>query len=438
MKKLLSTTAMFAIALSAMAQSGTNSPYSQFGYGKLSEQSQGFNRGMNGVGLAFREHNQVNYLNPASYSAIDSLTFIFDVGMSLQMTNFKENGKSKNANNADFEYAVGSFRLVKNVGMSCGILPFTNVGYSFSASSTVPGYSMAPSASTGTTYTQNYSGNGGLRQFFIGAGWQTPLKGLSVGMNASYLWGTVSNYITNTYSDNNVKSLAKQYSISARSYKLDFGVQYSHWLNSKDIATVGVTLTPGHSLNADPECLVITSNSQSAVNDTTKLAATDGCSLPTQLGIGFSYKHANQWLVGLDYTLQTWSSVKFPVYGETNGTTTYTSQTDVFSNRHKINMGGEYCRNENGRNLGDKIHYRFGMGYTTPYLRPNGNEGPKEFSVSAGVGIPIINSWNNRSMLNIGFQWQNMSGNNLLTENTFLINIGMTFNERWFAKWRFE
>ena len=90
--------------LNIMAQSGTNSPYSQFGLGLLAEQTSGFNRGMNGLGLGFREHNQINYINPASYSAIDSLSFIFDVGITGQVTNFNENGKKRNANNADIEY----------------------------------------------------------------------------------------------------------------------------------------------------------------------------------------------------------------------------------------------------------------------------------------------------------------------------------------------
>lgn len=438
MKKTIFTAALFAISLNVMAQSGTNSPYSQFGYGKLSEQSQGFNRGMNGVGLAFREHNQVNYLNPASYSAIDSITFIFDIGMSLQMTNFKENGKSKNANNADFEYAVGSFRLVKNIGMSFGFIPYSNVGYNFSSSTNVPNYSVTPGADNTTTNTLNYSGSGGLHQFFIGAGWKTPLKGLSIGANINYLWGDVANYVTSTYSDTYVKSLAKQYTTTVRSYKLDLGLQYSHQLANKDIATIGLTLSPGHSLSATPECLLLASNSQSAVNDTTRLTADGGCGIPTQFGLGVSYRHATQWLIGLDYTLQKWSSTKFPVYGELGDRTDYTTQTNVFTDRHRINVGGEYCRNENSRDFSDRLRYRFGMGYTSSYLKVNGSDGPKEFSVSAGVGIPIMNSYNNRSILNVSFQWQNLTGKGLLTENTFLINIGMTFNERWFAKWKFD
>ena len=136
MKKLLYIIIIaLALPVGMVAQSGTNSPYSQYGYGKISDQSTGLSRGMNGVGLAFRERNLVNYMNPASYSGVDSLTFIFDVAMSLQSTNFRENGKSKNANNGDFEYAVASFRVMRHLGMSFGILPYTNIGYNYNMAS---------------------------------------------------------------------------------------------------------------------------------------------------------------------------------------------------------------------------------------------------------------------------------------------------------------
>ena len=104
MKKQLTVIALAMLATTGWAQSGTNSPYSQYGLGILSDQSTGFNRSMNGLALGFREHNQVTPANPASYSAIDSLSFIFDAGISLQQTNFKEGGRKLNANNADFEY----------------------------------------------------------------------------------------------------------------------------------------------------------------------------------------------------------------------------------------------------------------------------------------------------------------------------------------------
>ena len=62
----------------------------------------------------------------------------------------------------------------------------------------------------------------------------------------------------------------------------------------------------------------------------------------------------------------------------------------------------------------------------------------KELSVSAGFGIPIMNGYNNRSMLHSSGQWSNLDASGLIKENTFRINIGFTFNEKWFAKFKVD
>ena len=85
------------------------------------------------------------------------------------------------------------------------------------------------------------------------------------------------------------------------------------------------------------------------------------------------------------------------------------------------------------------MRYRIGASYTTPYLKINGKDGPKEISVSAGLGIPIINAHNNRSFLNVSAQWVSQQASaNMIDVNSFRINIGITFNERWFQKWKVE
>ena len=250
MRKFYIAILLVACSATVMAQSGTKSPYSQFGLGVLADQSTGFNRGMNGIGYAMREHNQIDYLNPAAYSAIDSLSFIFDAGVGLQRNTFEEKGKKQSGNRATFDYAVAAFRVAKGLGVSYGLLPYTNVGYSYSSTSNVNKGTYEDGSNP--TYTNSYSGDGGLHQVFVGAGWE-PFRGLSVGFNASYLWGGYNRYVINSYSETYVNTLSRVYKASVHSYKLDFGLQYEARVSRKDRFTLGLVYSLGHKLGADAE-----------------------------------------------------------------------------------------------------------------------------------------------------------------------------------------
>lgn len=434
MKKLIIAALMVTFSMASMAQSGTNSPYSQYGLGVLSDQTSGFNRGMNGLGYGFHEHNQVNFLNPASYASVDSLSFIFDAGISGQVTNFSEKGVKMNANNANIEYVVAGFKLHKRLGVSFGVLPFTNVGYDYSSSANVGATS---DDNTATVYSNTYSGSGGLHQVYLGFGWM-PFKGFAVGVNGGYLWGSYSRSVVNSYSDSYINTLSKYYSATVNSYKLDFGLQYTARLSKKDNVTIGLTYSLGHGIGGDPECKVISQNAQTAVSDTAVYKSDKGLDIPAVYGAGFVWSHDNRWKVGADYTLQKWSSVSFPQYSVVNNVPQYGVSSTAFSDRHKVTVGGEFCPNETGRKFFQRIHYRIGASYATSYLKIGGMDGPKEYSVSAGFGIPVVNTYNNRSLLNISAQWVRQDTKMFITENSFRINIGLTFNERWFAKWKME
>lgn len=434
-KNIIILSALAALAAGkATAQSGTNSPYSGYGLGKIADQSIGRSRGMNGVGVAFRESGHVNYLNPASYSAIDSLTFIFDIGMSLQNTNFKENGKSRNAKNGDFEYAVGSFRALRHLGMAFGLMPYTNVGYNYTQTQTIEGYVQAPSAEANTTLTNSFSGSGGLHQLFVGAGWE-PVRGLSVGVNMNYLFGSINNTATSTPSDAYSRVFTKNYSTEVNSIRLDFGASYTMQMKNNNRVTMALTYSPGYKLGADSYCDVITKNAQSGVIDTTVFVAEKAMAIPTQWAVGLAYGHGTKWNVGMDYTCQRWSKIAQVAY---RGDGTQVGSTDQYNDRHKIAVGAEYCKNSQSLKFADRMRYRIGMGYSSSYLKINGNDGPSEVSISAGLGVPIRNGYNSRSVVNVALQWSRASAKNLMTENTFLINIGLTFNEKWFEKWKFD
>lgn len=415
---------IFALTFAAaatFAQSGTNSPYSQYGLGILADQSQGFSRGMNGAGLGLRMGNAVNTLNPASYSSIDSLTMIFDMGISAHRTNFKEGQVKVNAQNSNFDYIVGSFRLFPKFGVAFGLLPYTNMGYKY----TVPKYLD----NTNGTVTETYEGDGGLHKFLVGFGWQAT-KQLSVGANVSYLWGTLEHGMS-TSSTTYVNSIERSYSVKVTNYAVDLGVQWHQQLNKEDALTIGGTVGIGHKLGADPTCMVV--NASTA--DTTSYTVANGLSIPMTYAVGAAWTKGRKWVVDADFSFENWGSLDFPAL-DSDGK--YALRNGLLKNRYLVRAGADYVPNVMDRRFLNRVHYRFGAGYSTPYYNINGKNGPSEFSVSAGFGIPLQNSYNNRSFLNVSAQFVHTSAKDMIRENTFRLNVGLTFNERWFAKWKID
>lgn len=412
--------------MAAFAQSGTNSPYSQYGLGVLSDQSQGFNRGMDGLAQGLHDSKQVNFQNPASYASMDSLTFLFDVGLALQITNFTEGNRKLNANNGGIEYAVAGFRAAKNLGMSFGILPFTNIGYNYSTTAKV-------SEGSETEYTTTNTGSGGLRQLYYGIGW-SPIKNLAVGANIGYLFGTTNRSIINSFTDAYANTVSRYFIVDVASYRLDVGAQYTLKVGKQDKVTLGATFTPGHIIPGEVKMLDISSNSQTAMADTMTIQYDDVVFLPHMISGGLAWHHGSQLHIGADYTYQQWTMKQFPAF-EGN---TYKMSRNALRDRHKITVGGEFVNNVMSRRYLDRVHVRAGFSYATPYINIDTQKGPRELSASIGFGLPITNAWNNRSMLNISAQWSNRSADGFIKENTFRINLGITFNELWFMKWKLK
>ena len=136
-------------SLSLRAQStGTISSYSRFGLGVLHDQSNGLSKSMGGVGAGVRVGNRINSLNPASYSAIDSLSLILDVGMSGSFGKMDLGAKTVGVNSATLDYVHVGMHIAKRLGLAAGFMPYTSIGYKFYSPERVIGYnqnsSLAP------------------------------------------------------------------------------------------------------------------------------------------------------------------------------------------------------------------------------------------------------------------------------------------------------
>lgn len=412
--------------------SGSNSPYSRYGWGVLNDEAMGFNKGMGGVAIGMRDPNIINRQNPASYSEMDSLRFLFDIGVSLQNCWMREGDIKKNVHNSTLDYAAAAFRFGRGIGFSLGLRPLSTIGYDFSSTT-----EMEDITGLGDiTATSAYSGNGGLHELYGGVGWRV-FKPLSVGANVKYIWGDYDHSSSVTYSNTNIQTLKRSYTGRLNAMAFDFGLQYEQKLNKKDRIVVGLTYGQGQKINQKATFINQQSSTITGSSADTTIVK-NAFQLPTTFGVGLSWNHDYQWTVGLDYTYQAWQRCRFPELQERGNNTLYRVGWNSFQRRHRIAAGVEFVPNPRSMKVRDHICYRAGIAYSTPYAKVNGGQGPKSFTLSAGAAFPIVNRYTSHSVLNISAQWEHMKASSAgaLKEDYLRLCLGITFSARWFEQWK--
>src|SRR5574344_1893337 len=116
----------------AQAQNNTNSPYSRFGYGEIADNTSGKSKAMGGTFIGVRSNNCINAANPASYTGMDSLTFMFEFGAVAKQSRFSNTFGSMDTLSANIEYITLQFPIKRWLAASAGLLPYSFVGYNFS------------------------------------------------------------------------------------------------------------------------------------------------------------------------------------------------------------------------------------------------------------------------------------------------------------------
>ena len=421
------------LSSAAMAQTvGTLSSYSRFGLGLLCEQSPGWSRSMGGAGIGVRASGRINTANPASLSAIDSLSLIFDIGMSGSFGRMRQGTRQEGVNNASLDYVQAGMRIGRNMGLAVGYMPYTSIGYKYAS----PEEPVAYDAVTTLPITSSisYSGSGGLNQAFVSLGWKA-YGNVSVGASVGFLWGKYEHSLVPVFAEggsstSTYSSTVKSYEASLRTFKADLGVQYPFRLTRQDWLNLGATLGIGHRIAQDATLLLYSTR-----GDTTTYTAHSPFDLPYSIGYGASWQHKNTLLVAADARHELWSRCRVP----TETADGYVPVKGGYRNRTSLAVGAQYTPNPYGK-YWERVQYRAGINYATPYLQTDGAKGPGELRLGIGAGLPIQNRHSSRSVVNVGVQWlrRSASAAGMVKEDYLVINLGMVFNERWFMKYKIE
>lgn len=387
---------------------------------------------MGGVSIGSRSNTSINAVNPASYSAVDSMTFMFDLGSSALMSRFSDNSGKKNTFNANLEYITMQFPLSKGLGFSAGLLPYSFAGYDFSSNDTT--YLKYLDSGVGKQdtipFTRSFLGTGGFSQVYMGLSAKI-FNHLSLGINAYYMYGTINNYRDLTFaSTSGYTSTTQANTIKAANFRFRFGAQYFATFAKKHDVTLGVIYEPKIKLNGGFSQItsgVLNDTIDSDhPNETSYIAY--GFEIPSMYGIGLNYTYDKKLTIGIDYSLQDWKNAEF-FYDPA----TLTNKENL-NNRSKLAIGVEYQPNPKGRKFSDRIQYRGGFNMSDSYYNVQGITQPKNYGLSCGLGLPLYNkATNSISMLNATLEYGKL-GSTLLREDYLKLTLNVVFNEHWFFK----
>ncbi len=398
----------------AQAQSNTSTPYSRYGYGILDNQAIGASRALSGVGYALQSGKQINPKNPASYAAIDTLTFLFDVGVSVTSNRMTENSISERRAKWSFDYVALQIPLARWLAASAGMMPYSTVGYNYMGE-----------IENGSVRQE---GTGSINQVYLGLGAHI-FKGFTIGVNFKYLFGEIEN---NSVSASNIDATnATMFSniMDISDYRIEVGAQYKLNINEKNRLSIGAVFTPGKKLlgnNYISGGNYNTSSGNTTVFENDTLTMKNGYSLPDTYGAGICYVFDERLTVGADFSYQAWSRAKFD------------GKSDYFNDYLNIAIGAEFLPRIYSNNFMQSVRYRAGVNVGRSYARIKSKTSYNdlwEAGFTIGAGIPMKK---NKSIVNISFGYQNRrtTPTSLVTENEFKVSLGLTFNEMWFYKSR--
>ncbi|MDP2187045.1 MAG: hypothetical protein Q8J69_00045 [Sphingobacteriaceae bacterium] len=415
----------------ALAQAENyGSPYSRFGLGDRQPLSLAHHRAMGGITATTYDSASLNLGNAASLSDLKLTTIEF--GAIGNIANIATSTASQYRSNFNFGYLMFGFPVNKRWGTAIGFQPYSFTNYKL----------VSNVDSSFASWKEEYNGKGGLNQLSWSNGVNLG-KGFHLGVTATYLFGTINQerlfFFPNPDSLFlfNVRNSDK---LRINDVQLTFGLQYRKSLKLKPgqtqrksiafglVAELPSTLNATNSTVAERFTMVgNTIRVRDTVSNKSDIEGT--VQLPWALSAGFQYSIDNKLLMAIETKYTNWSD--FSQFG----------RPDSMQNSLQFAAGMQYTPKYNA--IGDgaawkTIRYRAGMRYNQGGLVLKGQQ-ISELGMTFGVGIPLKRPYA-MPYMNITGEIGQRGGvtNGLVRERYTRITLGLTLNDRWFIKRKYD
>ena len=421
------------VAGGAQAQGLGNSPYSRIGLGEYNANTGGVRQmSMGGTGLAAPNAVNVNELNPALLYYTSRTTF--EAGYVGQYKTVKNATASSRSGSGTLGYFALSVPLASRWAAAVGLKPLSAVDYESNILQAVAG-------EAGSQSLKQYKGTGGVSEAYFGQGVRIG-KGFTVGLTASYLFGTMDEITGTTVQIvNNTDPLVKAVDRQHTRYS-DFafraGAHYRQKVGKTLNLNAGGVYSFGHNLRGQQTNTQEREDAASGSLIGTVITVSDGRGstyVPGLAQLGVSLDNDKNWSLNLDVAQQQWS--KF---------SSFNTKGPALSNTMRVGLGGEISPDPGSvEHYFQRVTYRAGVSVAQLPYQPGGKM-LYDRSVSWGFAFPMPTaSALESTTLSLGFTYGQRGNTDVLSSGASNVQesyirgqLGVTLNNRWFIKRRLQ
>jgi len=400
-------------------QSNTSSPYSIGGLGELAFKGNAINRHMGGLDI-YSDSLHANLNNPASFGDLKLVTY--SLGLNYKSTQLSSNETNETIASASLDYFIVAIPT-KKFTFGFGILPATSVGYRLQ--------SVIQGDDINNIVNQN-EGSGGLNQTFFTVGFKV-FSFLNFGVSANYNFGKIKNESSRQEQNIDYGSFYNKTS-SLVGFNYRFATQLKIPLKDKIRLDAMAFYVPNNSLTSSNESVfftrsITTENLGDFENvdlEAFNLKETK-ISLGNQFSFGLGISKEKKWLIGGQYTVRN-SGVYVNNFISLDNIT--------YANGNRLSLGGFYLPDYSSfTSYWKRIVYRAGFRSEDTGVLFN-NQPLKQTGISFGVSLPMAGYSN----ANIGLEFgkRGNKNNGLIEESYWNLIIGLSLNDIWFIKRKFN
>ena len=422
-----------SIILVAQAQLTTTHPLSSYGIGEYNTGSNAISSALGFVNASMIDSGFVNFYNPSSYSRLSKGNTLLSMGIDSKFSMYSQGDLTENKIGSMVDHFSLGMKMNKMMGMSFGLKPYSKVGYEFSENIFTGIDSLR--------YT--YTGRGNLQDLYLGFAYspiQTQNTLLSVGFNASYLFGFVSNERQSELITGGSNQGGLSRNITRLSdFHYELGAHFQQNIGLRHKLLIGFIFDPAQRFNAtiDNELYTTLNVNSPELYDTISFTINNGAVEVLQsYEIGLKYQfflrdtkrktNTRRPNITLLASYKTWNGVRSDF--QTPNTEWEVGAADKWSIGLSFSPETKLFENVATLKGYEKLNYRLGVyQISTPFSANSTNYIDR--GMTFGIGVPILAQMS-LSSLNFAFVLgQKGTGNeNHLKENYLGFNFGMVFS----------